>query len=270
MDFRKKYPLTMSEVINDFVVFRENIPFMSELPFPSPAGIRDFAEYAGYSYSAVRTALSRARAEGRIGSFTDSRGKIRYRLTELHKSISKAVSQQFSRPEGFILAVFSFKKDNEKERKSVRDTLKLHGFKKLAQNTYINGRIDTEGMLKSMREYGVEKNLYLFHCPDISDPSLKEKILSVFNIEGRKIILSEFYESLVQFLTEKDTSDDETARRLFYVGPVHYRICFVEEPPFPEKYLPNDYPLKKIIDFFTETAEKNGNKFIQYYSQVNK
>ncbi len=269
MNFREKYPLSMKQVMYSLMVFRENIPFFGKLKYPSLQGIRSLAEYAGFSYNAVRTALTRERASGQAISFRDNEGKLRYRLTNKYKAVSRVVEGQFTRPEGFLLAVFSFKKENERERKIVRDTLHNFGFKRIAQNTYINGRVETGDIIDIMREEGIDRNLYLFNCPDIEDPVLKEKIIEVFDMNGRKRFLEEFFTDMKEFLNEKGISGEESARRVFYLGPVQYMKCFVEEPPFPERYLPKDYPLHRIQVFFENYIRRHGNRIAEYYSKVN-
>ena len=75
MDFKRKYPLQLQHILITPMIFRENVLLFRELPYPTLNGIRDLAEYAGFSYSAVRTALSRVRAKGEIETFKDEKGK---------------------------------------------------------------------------------------------------------------------------------------------------------------------------------------------------
>ena len=49
-------------------------------------------------------------------------------------------------PEGFLIGVFSFRAPEEAKRRAARETLLHFGFKRIAQNTYINGVIDTSGL----------------------------------------------------------------------------------------------------------------------------
>ncbi len=269
MDFKRKYPLQLQHILITPMIFRENVLLFRELPYPTLNGIRDLAEYAGFSYSAVRTALSRVRAKGEIDMFKDEKGKIRYSLTEIQKSVSRVVSNQKDRPEGFILAVFSFRKDDEKERYVARETLRYYGFKRLAQNTYINGLIDTKELTSAIRKYGLDKNLYIFKCPDIEEGALKDKILEIFDLKRRVLFLNQFNNDLYYFFSEENISEDECARRYLYAGPVHYLKCFVDEPPFPARFLPEDYPLNKIEGLIKLFSTQNRDKIIRYYIKIN-
>jgi DNA-binding transcriptional regulator PaaX len=270
MNFIKKYPLTAREAVCTPLILRDGFFKNNPLPYPSLKGIRDFTEYCGISYSAVRTGLSRLHNEGIIRIFKDDKKVTRYQMTESSMNMGKATSDRQNLPEGFIIAIFSFTKEEDTERARVRETLKYYGFKKLAQNTYINGRIETESLKKTMREFGLERNLYLFHCPNIDDIELIEKILSVFEIEKRNKFLHEFYKDLTSFLFVKNLDVEEIIHRLYFSGPVHWKICFMDEPPFPLKYLPKDYLLNALIRFYTEFLEKYKKDFIDHFKNINR
>jgi DNA-binding transcriptional regulator PaaX len=269
MDFKKKYPLSAREAAYTPMILRDSFGTDNPLPYPSLGGIRDFTNYCGIKDGAVRTTLSRARAEGEINVFKDAGKVTRYRLAESMMEMGKATINRQDQPEGFIIAVFSFTKHEETERAKVRETLKYYGFKKLAQNTYINGRIDTSGLKKAMREYGLEKNLYLFECPHVDDTELIEKILAVFEIEKREKFLREFYNDLASFLAGKNQSTEEVIHRIYYAGPVHWTICNIDEPPFPVKHLPPNYPLEEIKQLYVDVSHTHMKHFIEHYLRVN-
>ena len=165
MDFRKKYPISAREAAYTPMILRDGFGAESRLPYPSLNGIRDFTRYCGFRDGAVRTAISRGKAEGDLLTFADAGKVTRYRISESQLTMGKTVTNRQNQPEGFIVAVFSFTTDEVAQRAKVRESLKYSGFKKLAQNTYINGRIETEGLETAMRKFGLGKNLYLFHCP---------------------------------------------------------------------------------------------------------
>lgn len=267
--FLSDHPYSAKEAVYTPIIYRSGLPMPETVPYPSLNGIRDLAQFAGISDTAIRTAISRAKADGSIIETKDHFGKSRYRIAPATFEMGMATISREKQPEGFIVAVFSFTKDAESERAVVRETLKNYGFKRLAQNTYINGRIDTKGLLESMKSFGLEKNLYLFHCPDIDDQDLISKILGLFDLEGRKKMLERFYEQMVDFLSEKDLSDEELGRRLLYFGSIYWTVCEMGEPPIPLKHLPPDYPMPKIRKFYMEFIEKNHGKLIQYYIKVN-
>lgn len=156
------------------------------------------------------------------------------------------------------------------ERVKVRETLKYYGFRKLAQNTYINGRIETTDLKTAMQNLGLEKNLYLFDCPSVDDADLIEKILSVFKIDERRTLLQEFQKELTDFLLETNLNTEEIVHRIYYAGPVHWTICNVDEPPFPQKCLPADYPLRSISRLYNETLESHRETLVEHYCKVNR
>lgn len=269
LEFLKDYPYSAKEVVYTPIIYRIGLQMPDTVPFPSIKGIRDLATFAGISDAAIRTALSRAKSDGSIHEFKDALGENRYAIAPTTYEMGLVSINRDAQPEGFILAVFSFTKDAESERAVVRDTLKNYGFKRLAQNTYINGRIDTTGLMSAMRSFGLEKNLYLFHCPDIDDNDLIQKILVLFNIEKRKEMLNQFYDKMVNFLSETEISELDLGRRLLYFGAIYWTICENGEPPIPIKHLPLDYPMVKIRAFYTGFIEKNKDKLINYYIEVN-
>lgn len=269
LEFLKDYPYSAKEVVYTPIIYRIGLQMPDTVPFPSIKGIRDLATFAGISDAAIRTALSRAKSDGSIQEFKDALSESRYTIAPSTYEMGLVSLNRDEHPEGFILAVFSFTKDAESERAVVRDTLKNYGFKRLAQNTYINGRIDTSGLMTAMKSFGLEKNLYLFHCPDIDDQDLIQKILIVFDMEKRKEMLNHFYDRMVHFLSESGISDLDIGRRLLYFGAIYWTICENGEPPIPKKHLPLDYPMAKIRAFYTEFIEKNRDKLIKYYIEVN-
>lgn len=206
--FLKDYPFSAKEAVYTPILYRYGIEMPQSVPFPSLNGIRDLAKFAGISDTAIRTAISRARADGSILEYKDDRGISRYTIAPSTYEMGMATIAKEKQPEGFIVAVFSFTKDAVSERSVVRETLKNYGFKRIAQNTYINGRIDTSGLMEAMRRFGIAKNLYLFHCPDIDDQDLLRKIVDLFELEKRKEKLERFYQHMVGFLTEPGLSEE--------------------------------------------------------------
>lgn len=268
-DFRKAYPISAKAAVHTPAVFRAGLASLADLPWPSLAGLRDFARFARISDGAMRTALTRAKAEGSLIAETDAAGATRYRLAQAQLDRGQTVIRRESRPEGFLVAVSSFKSDDSSERASMRETLKSFGFRKLAQNTYINGRIDTSGLRAVVRNLGLESHLFLFTCPDIEDRELVARILSLFDFENRKKELGRYLALLRDFLPD-GLPDSELARRLLYVGPVHFERCEVGEPPFPARYLPPDYPLAEIQRLYGDRLERGRDAMLSYYAESNR
>ena len=110
MYFKSKYPLTTREAVCTPLILFDGFSKNHDLPCPSLPGIRDFTDYCGVSYSALRTSLSRLHADGYIRIFKDDQNVTRYRMTESAMDMGQAMTERLKRPEGFILAIFSFTK----------------------------------------------------------------------------------------------------------------------------------------------------------------
>ncbi len=269
LEFLKEYPLSAKEVLFTPIIYRSGLSMPDTVPTPSLNGIKDLARFAGISDSALRTALSRAKADGQIIERKDESGKSRFSVSASTFELGLDTVSRGQKQEGFTLAVFSFTKTDEKERSIVRELLKGCGFKRLAQNTYINGRIDTTHLMASIKTLGLAQHLYFFHCPDIDDPDLIEKILKLFDLQERAKQLEQFYAHMTAFLDDFDLSEIELGRRLLYFGAIYWTVCEVLEPPIPLKYLPVDYPMTKIKASYHDFVEKNKDKLIHYYISVN-
>jgi DNA-binding transcriptional regulator PaaX len=263
--FIRRHPLSLQEVIATPMIVRENVPGLEGLPFPRSTIIQDLARFAGHSPGALRTALSRLRTTGELVSFADPSGVTRFRLTETQNSVSGVVRAWPERPEGFLIGVFSFRAPEEAKRRAVRETLRHFGFKRIAQNTYINGMIDTSGLEAEMKRAGVADRFYVFRCPEIDDPTLLGRLAEVFDVKNRKRTLEDFREELAAFLEEPGIDSMEIGRRVFYAGPVHHRISFAEEPPIPARILPPGYPLSELRSYLDAAITTRRSDIVRYY-----
>jgi DNA-binding transcriptional regulator PaaX len=262
------YPLTAKAAVHTPIVFRAGLFASEGIPWPSLEGLRDFAHFAGIEDGAVRTALSRAKSDGSIVVETDAQGRNRYAVSPATFAMGTAQVNADQRPQGFLLAVFSFKAEDQEDRSALRNLLKSYGFRKLAQNTYIHGRIDTTGLRTAIAELGLEDHFFLFTCPDIEDGHLISRILRLFDMEGRRKYLREYSTRLRAFL-EGNLARDELARRLLYVGPVHWERIEASEPPFPAKYLPPDYALADIQGFYGAKLSEGREALLEYFKAIN-
>ena len=249
-------------------MFRAGVLSTDNLPWPSIEGIRDFARFCGIEDGAVRTALSRARAEGSILVEVDTANRNRYALAPATFEMGTSQIHTKPRPEGFLLAVFSFRAEEQDDRAALRNLLKSYGFRKLAQNTYIQGRIETAGLQAALHALGLEDHFFLFTCPDVDDERLITRILRLFDFEGRCAELRDYFALLTSFLPE-DLPRNELARRLLYVGAVHWERIEAAEPPIPAKYLPDEYPYPEIQRFYGRRLEEGRGALKEYYRDAN-
>jgi DNA-binding transcriptional regulator PaaX len=267
--FVRSYPLSPKAAAHTLQVFRAGLESLGGLPWPSLEGIRDLALFAGIGDGAVRTALSRAKSEGSLLVEADAQGRSRYRLAPANFEMGAAQIHVERRLEGFLLAVFSFKSEENEARSALRGLLKGYGFRKLAQNTYIHGRIATEGLRAAVRAIGLDRHFFLFTCPEIDDEDLVARILALFDIEARAKELKADLARLKAFLPA-ELREEELARRLLYVGAVHWELVEAGEPPFPAKHLPPDYPLAEIQRFYGLRLEEGRKSLLEYYGRINR
>jgi DNA-binding transcriptional regulator PaaX len=244
-EFIQKYPVSLRQVMATPMIFRGTSFAQTELPWPSINHIRDLAEFAGFSYGALRTALSRAVLAGDILSFKDDSGRTRYRMTAFQEAVSQTVQEKAEKKEGLTLAVFSFRTDEEKARAGLRQLLHWWGFKMLAPNVYIAGRMDIARVQKSADEAGFGNHLFLFECPQVSSDRIAAKIREAFDVENHVARTRDFIADVRKFL-DAAREPIEFGRRAFYCGPVHHDLTFLCDLPLPPQLLPKDYPLEEL------------------------
>jgi DNA-binding transcriptional regulator PaaX len=268
-DFREAYPLSAKGAVYNFLILRDGAPFLAAAPYPSLSTIREFAFYAGISDSAIRTLLSREGRAGYIRKEKDEAGIMRYRLAEPALVLGMINSRRDALPEGFIVAVFSFTADAAGERSIVRETLKNFGFKKIAQNVYLNGRIDTAPLRAAMRELGLDSHLYLFSCPELEDEALVRRVIGLFELDARAAELAAFERAMLAFVDGAEPSDrDESARRLVYAGLVFWERFKTTEPPLPARLLPEGYRYAAIASAYAERYAARAPAITEYYERI--
>lgn len=268
LPFQEAYPLGARAVLHAPLAYRAGLFPGEELPWPGLDGLRDFARFAGVGDGALRTALSRAKAEASILAESDAEGRTRYRLSPATFAMGAAQTHAATRPEGFLLAVYSFETEEGEGRAALRALLKSYGFRKLAQNAYVHGRIPTEGLQAAVRGQGLEEHLFLFPCAELEDEGLVRRILDIFGVEGRARELREYLERLEAFLPE-GLGGEEAARRLLYAGAVHWELVEAREPPMPRRHLPPGYAFAPIQDFFGGRIQAWLPALREYFRSVN-
>ena len=266
IDFKKKYPVPLIDaIIFPFIYKIWNS--QTKLPDVKLKCILDFCMYAGYNEGAVRTAITRLKQKGIISNIADKQ-KSGYVLSENHKIRTIQIRDNTIR-QGFTLAIFSFSRENGKERYIIRSILSKTGFKKLAQNTYISLRGRKEELLRKIKNERLEEHLFIFEGEDDLDKNTVQRLLEIWKINERQKTLNVFYSDLLEFIKPNGLSDQELFQMLGYAGTVFSGKFQRTEPPIPEKYLPEDYPIKDIYNFIVE----NNGKFLEvtkrYFFKVN-
>lgn len=266
-EFIKKYPVKVQELLLSPSVFRENFPFLDCLPYPGIHHMRDICEYAGYTYGALRTALSRTIKAKGINFFYDENKMKRFRLTKNQLNVKEVVSADIGDAKDFSVVIFSFATKQEKQRRDARFLLQAFGFRLFAQNTYIRRKIQRDPFENSLKEYGLINNVFLFECLDPGTREFKKRLFTQFDMEKAIDLANAFYADLNNFLSD-DIDEMEYSRRIIYTGPVYYKICFANEVPVPETYYPENYPIKQLKIYFQSISESRWKSFISYYMYI--
>jgi DNA-binding transcriptional regulator PaaX len=264
--FFERYPVPLREALISPMVFRHNTPFLADAPHPDQRMLSDLARFAGHRDGAIRTALSRMRASGELEPFEDDSGRVCYRLNEMQLVIS-AVASNEERSDGVIVAITEFHRGEESNRKYLRDLLQYTGFHPLARNAYVSGVADTSPVERALEERGLRDRLWLFRSR-ADDPALVARLAEVFDVEARVTALTELGRAFETFLGEPGIDGPEFARRLMCAGPVHYRVCFLEEPPLPPAVLPEDYPLLSTTGVLARFLIERGSDLSNHYRQM--
>jgi DNA-binding transcriptional regulator PaaX len=266
IDFKSKYRIALAgAIIYPFVYKiwnnRENLPDVRL------KCILNFCSYSGYNDGAARTAISRLKHNGIIIS-TGDKQKAGYILNENHKIRTMQIKENNVHP-GFTLAIFSFNREDEKERYIIRSLLSRTGFIKLAQNTYINTRGRKEELLQKINREGLEKHLFIFECEDEPDKNTIQRLIDIWKINERQMTLNEFFSDMQGFFAPNGLSGDEIFHKLGYAGTVFSSIFQHSEPPVPKRYLPEDYPLKNIFNFLVKKNSMHLAETKDYFIKIN-
>jgi hypothetical protein len=261
--FLKKYPVPLIGLMVTPMIFKENVLVVKDLPSPGIGHLRDLCEFGNYSYGAMRTAMTRAKEKKLLDV------KKRFRLTKNQKNIGRVVTENLTNIDKFSLAIFTFKASETKKRYRARELLGYFGFRRIAQNVYIRKKITGRHLEESIKTEGFKNNIFVFECDDPATLAFRNKLYSQFDISGITKKLHEFKKDLVLFLDPK-LDKMEFARRMFYVGPVQHKICFEDEPPLPESYYPNNYPMVEIIKFFEQILKTYLKELVNYYKTIEK
>jgi DNA-binding transcriptional regulator PaaX len=265
-DFKSKYPIPLANaVIFPFVYRIWNSH--ADLPDVKPKCILNFCLYTGYNEGAARTAITRLKQKGTIIS-ADENQKSGYILNESNRIRTMQIKENTIQ-HGFTLAVFSFNREDEKERYVIRSILARTGFKKLAQNTYINVRGRKNELLLKIKKEGLEKHLFIFECEEDLDVNTISRLIDIWDLKRRKLVLDEFLNDLKIFITPDGLSGEDMFHMIGYAGSVYSAVFQRTEPPVPEKHLPPDYPLKKILKFLMDKNREFFSKTKKYYIKIN-
>ena len=111
--------------------------------------------------------------------------------------------------------------------------------------------------------------MFVFECSDELDENTISGLIRAWKISGRIKVLNTFYSDLKSFIRLSGLSGEEIFNMLGYAGTVFSADFLRTEPPLPDKYLPADYPLKKIYDYIVYKNNESAVKTKKYFMEVN-
>ncbi len=269
--FKDKYPLKVSSAIIAPIAQKFYFGDSMDLPFPTLKGMYRLAEYCNIPKTSVRATISRMCKGCEIEAFSDEHGVIRYRMSKMMTLISEQASH-FGRSNGFTLAVFNFKKENDKERYRVREILSSFGFKKLAQNVYLNIRVDSKQIIKEFSKWDLQNNVYLFDCDNITDSSMIDRISKLWELNHWNARLNEFYQDLKTYFDFDSISDEEIYHRYSYGYSAFFVYFYERLPALPAYFFEQDNEdngLKKVLSLMETTLSQYADKICSYYKVIN-
>ena len=266
--FIEKYPLQVSSVIIAPLAQKFYFSTFQTLPFPKLNGMYHLAEYCNIPKTSVRATISRMNKEGKIESFTDDDGATRYKFTGMMNLVSQQASL-FGNSEGFTLAIFNFKKEDEKERYRVREVLHGFGFRKLAQNVYLNTKVDSESIMKEITKWNLQDNIYLFNCADITYPSMISRISSLWQLDQWNEKLHVFYYDLKNYFSFDGLSDEEIYKRYSYGYSAFFVYFYEKHPSIPKNFIGEDYALGKVLELLKDTVTIYMDNITNHYKIIN-
>lgn len=264
--FRDRYPVPLADLLMAPLLLRDGLPFLLGTPAVNGALLRDVAMASGYRDGAVRTAMSRLRTSEFIEERAAADGSPRFHLSPLAKSVQRTVADQLTPKEGYTLVVFAFATENVRERHVVREALRLHGFHRIAQNTYLGGAIDMTALDDTFVREGVADNVFAFRSRDALPENARARLAARYDLVARARALRSLQRDLRSLLDDDALADEELAHRLIYAAPVHYRVTFTDEPQLPSGVVPEDYPLQALVRLLPELAVRHAEALVRYFS----
>lgn len=266
MDFLKKYPLSTNELLHFPLMFPDSLKkyHVPGIRFARMETLYAFGSACGISEGAIRTCISRMKAENIIQTITEA-GITRYRTSALQLSaMTNVMDRKKIQHKGFLIAVYSFETREEKKRSQARCLLSYFGFVRFAQNSYITIGIDETELRKSLGEQGLADNVFLFHVPSIGKAEM-EKLVVAWNIPERVAFLDAFYKDVVAFVGEHDGTDRDIFNRLGIAWVSFIIRVQGTEPPLPRELFPEGYAFELINTFLQKSSAKLGRQMYRYW-----
>ncbi|MDA3851289.1 MAG: hypothetical protein PF447_08430 [Spirochaetaceae bacterium] len=271
MTFLGKYPISTTEALHYPLMFAENLKKLRILgiPYVKLDFLYQYGKSLGIPQGTIRTALSRMNKSGFL-SVIKTDDITRYRVSPLQVETMMNMQKKIERKRSnFIVVVYSFEKNQEKERIQIRSLLEYLGFVRFAQNAYINIKIEEKELRKKLKEKKLEENVYLFPVESLQSQELK-KLSTAWKLPQRAIYLKEFYQEIKMFLNMSDGTSEDLFYRYGVAWISFYIHIHSKELPLPNKLLPKDYHYEEIFDYLRKNSIREGSKMMRYYKAGNR
>ena len=213
-------------------------PGLQAAPAPRLATIRRLAQRCGVRDGALRTALSRACANGAL-EVTDGR----YRLGPLSVQEAAAARARLDRTRGYRLAVV--REGQAGDLRGLRELFDRFGLRALQRSVWIGARTPDDGLDTALRAADLDSAVVIFPTDEVDEPT-RATLSQLWGLPERADALRAFHKDLTAYLTAPSLEPEEAAWRCVEAAPVWYRVAIRDEPPFPLDLLGADYPLDRL------------------------
>mgnify|MGYP001768400862 CR=1 FL=1 len=264
-----RYPLKAHEILHFPLMFPDSLKayHAPRVPYAGLEALYDFAGECGIPKGTVRTTLSRMKRDGLITT-TEESGVTRYRTAKLQlEAMTNFQKRKRYQAKGFVLAVYSFEREQEKERTKTRELLEYFAFARFAQNSWITVGIETGELEKSLAEAGLKDHVFLFTVDKI-DRETMTRLAACWKIPERAAFLSEFLallrDHLASPLDDRDAFNRIGVAWLVFVIRVHGT-----EPPLPRELFPKEYAYDEIVRLLRKTSLAFGSRMYRHWKKEN-
>jgi DNA-binding transcriptional regulator PaaX len=271
MTFLEKYPVSTTEALHFPLMFAENLKKLRipGIPYAKLDFLYRYGNSLGMPQGTIRTALSRMNKSGFL-SVIKTDDTTRYRVSPLQVEAMMNMQKKVERKNsGFIVVVYTFEKEQEKERIQIRSLLEYLGFVRFAQNAYINIKIEESVLRQRLEESGLEGNVYLFYVESLKDQELS-KMAAAWKVPERTAILEDFFSEMKLFLESTDGTPGDLFFRHGLAWVTFYIHIHSKELPLPDKLLPRDYPYGEIYEYLRKRSIREGQNMMRHYIAGNR
>lgn len=230
--------LTAHEVAHALPVLQWMHAGLRASPAPRLATIRALAQRHRIADGTLRTALSRACANGTL---TSAEG--RYRIGPV--SIEQAASAQAlrTRAAGYTLAILG--EGTQRDRQVLQAELTRLGFRPLQRSIWISARTEDDRVRPALSRAHAAKALMIFDALEVDDAA-RAHLAKLWGLDARAHALRTFHASLMSYVADLRLGEGEAAWRTVEAAPTWYRVAVGDEPPFPLALCGADYPLGRL------------------------